>query len=80
MMAMLKMGFRAGCAAGFWTAGTLVWSIAVAEVSGFGMVWGLLTAGDCPVWLSFWGAFCPAGGAGREPIGIGPKGENARHL
>jgi len=45
MMAMLKMGFRAGCAVEL-----------AAEVSGFGMVWGLLTAGYCPVWLSFWGA------------------------
>ena len=26
------------------------------EVSGFGMVWGLLTAGDFPVWRSVWGA------------------------
>ena len=37
------------------------------EVSGFGMVWGLLNAGDFPVWLRL----------GR--VEIWPKGENARH-
>jgi hypothetical protein len=64
MMAMLKMGFRAGGAAGLAVDWSLTCSFARADVSGFGMVWGLLNAGSFQ----------------SVRVGIRPKGENARHL
>jgi len=63
MMAMLKMGLRASLAAGL-GAGTLAGTGESSMVSGFGMVWGLLTA-----WVVLFGR-----------VEIRPKGENARHL
>lgn len=64
-MAMLKMGFKAGLALAAVGVATSV------TVSGFGMVWGVLTALGCPVWARW----ANAGGRKCAPYSVYRTGQ-----